>query len=122
MTRDEWTNLAERCQKANTDGKHEMQQLAFDICKGARLNASDFLHWPVTTSLDAITALIEWKLPGIPGDVGIGALTYGETKYHAVLYVGGDDSSHCGDAATPALSACAAFCRAMAALGAPSHD
>jgi hypothetical protein len=68
-----------------------------------------------TDNLGAINALIERELPGVPGDAGIGALAHGETKYHAVLYVGGDDSSHCGDAATPELSACAAFCRAMAA-------
>jgi hypothetical protein len=114
MTRDEWTALAERCEKANPDSWHEMQQLAFYICKGAQLAGFSW-HWPTTTSLEAIAALIKLKLPGIPGDVGIGALAHGETKYHAVLYVGGDDSSHCGDAATPALSACAAFCRAMAA-------
>jgi hypothetical protein len=110
MTRDEWTALALRCEKATGP------TVALDeAINAAALPNYDLPGRPVTASLDAITTLIEWKLPGIPGDVGIGALADGETNYHAVLYVGGDDCSHCGDAATPALSACAAFCRAMAA-------
>jgi hypothetical protein len=134
--KDQWLALAERCEKAkNGDWKLDGDILTLAggvIRKITRLGlrgrtAGSERYFPpgsisvngypipdITASLDVITALIEREFPGIPGDVGIGALAHGETTYHAVLYVGGDDVSHCGDASTPALALCGAFCRAMA--------
>jgi hypothetical protein len=65
----------------------------------------------VSSSIDAITALIGRELPGaLYGsdvfDGRAGAVIDGQTR--------GDMNEHTGSAATEALARCAAFCRAMA--------
>jgi hypothetical protein len=117
----EWLALAERCEKAMEPDRE------IDWCIHAAI-----LNWPAeikprqpgdaeyTASLDAITALIERELPDFHWRI------QGGCKKTGWIQMSGDPRAYIkskakdykigfdGEAATPALALCAAFCRAMA--------
>ena len=122
MNRDEWTALAERCEKA-TGPDREIDIWIENYCGIARFRESH--PWrasidgqgvrsnvrPLTAS-HAVTALIERELPEYSW-----RLHKGQRYITAELWLSGDCDGHrwALDAATPALALCAAFCRAKAA-------
>ena len=133
-TRDEWLELAARCEKATGPDR----DLAKDIARALEMAPDDVVTqgygwredssgwWlatgedarvcpkridppPVLSSLDAITALIERELPGWER-----ASSSHRGEYQASVYTPGYSPPILGHAATEALARCAAFCRAMA--------
>jgi len=110
-TEAEWIALAERCEKA-TGPDRELDAAIYDAVNGGSDAWEAIRKWGGvqwiehhTSSLDAITALIErelncsWRAGNTPSGRGF-ALLGTNTKEHA--------------ASSPALALCAAFCRAMA--------
>lgn len=122
-TREEWLALAERCEKATgadreidlaiaetlgwlifsrEDGQFKIGMTAiWDGAHGPRM----IPHF--TDSIDAITTMIEQKLPGATfklGRDGTGAV-YAQCAGKRII-----------EAAAPALALCAAFCRARAEI------
>ena len=125
-----WVELAERCEKAMGPDREIDAAMAKALglvppgltpgaSRGyeARFSNSAGLVWDApyyTTSLDAIAALIERKLPGWR----VRWHTDGDGVHEAFLEDKGDfdaiDARHTETfAASPALALCAAFCRAM---------
>jgi hypothetical protein len=104
MTRDEWLTLAARCEAATGPNF----QLELEI------NAAVLPNWAlpgsaITASITAITALIELELPDLDGIIPL--------KAGGEAWLWPSRGPYKGwrvTAATPALSTCAAFCRAMA--------
>jgi hypothetical protein len=120
-----WLELAERCEKATDEDRD------IDRCIAAYL-PDGFQTYPIsgfTSSLDAITALIDRELPGWACNSGRTPDEFklvGEPNFTASLIgdirevqFGYDEppeldySNHEGKAATEPLARCAAFCRAM---------
>lgn len=107
-----WTELAERCEKATDEDRD------IDRCIAAYL-PDGFQTYPIsgfTSSLDAITALIDRELPAA------WVWTLGQNIHHRTWGVSinnldsdGAPYSVCWGASShaPALALCAAFCRAM---------
>jgi hypothetical protein len=108
-TKDEWIALAERCEKA-TGSDRDIER-----CMGSLLPEGFQMipYFGFTGSLDAITTLIERELPVCGVRLHI-IPTFAPTRAVAQILVPCDNRTD-GDAATPALALCAAFCRAMAA-------
>jgi hypothetical protein len=122
MTDEEWIALAERCEKATVPD----DRLSFAIDKllfAPRLIRGFKALAPYTASLDAITALTErelpdyhWRIQGGRKDTGWTQMSGDPRAYikakasRLAAHTDGKD----GEAATPALALCAAFCRAMA--------
>jgi hypothetical protein len=121
MTRDEWIALAERCEKA-TGPEREIDAAIHDAVYGGSEACGAVIRWgggvqwiaPYTSSLDAITALIERELPEMRwlcrtnNEGGFGNL------YRKATLDLSDFRAWPCYAATPALALCAAFCRACA--------
>ena len=119
MNRDEWTALAERCEKA-TGPDREIDIWIENYCGIARFRESH--PWrasidgqgvrsnvrPLTASLDAITALIGREFPQFELSISVVA-----EKCSVKLYAPGLGGG-VGVAVTEALARAAAFCRAMA--------
>ena len=118
-TKAEWLALAERCEKAmEPDCQLELQLLSAAIGKRWQLGTDTVPRY--TSSLDAITALIERELPDFHWRI------QGGCKKTGWIQMSGDPRAYIkskakdynigfdGEAATPALALCAAFCRAMA--------
>lgn len=109
MSETNWNDLARRCKTAegeNLDLDYRITRAAFpdDILPVAN----------VTSSLDAITAMIERKLPGLGWEVARWEDDPG-TPYARLMWNEGDTFKSTKEvrAATPALALCAAFCKAM---------
>jgi hypothetical protein len=117
VTKEEWLALAERCEKA-TGPDREIDAALHDAVYGGSEARETFRKWgcgviwikPRTSSLDAITALIERKLPSVTGII---PLTSGDEAW--LWPKDGSPKGWRCNAATPALALCAAFCRAKAA-------
>jgi hypothetical protein len=140
-TKAEWLALAERCEKATgpdreTDGDiaHAAKQFVDYLPRvpdrpwlwAEFVEPDDWECWEApeyTASLDAITALIakelpdyHWRIQGGRKDTGWTQMSGDPRAYikakasRLVAHTDGKD----GEAATPALALCAAFCRAMA--------
>jgi hypothetical protein len=143
MTRDDWIDLAERCEKAarpdreidaliwqavypNASLKHARRGLMIIAADGeVSLSAvtvgghdhpdavaDSFGAHRLTASIEAATALIQRELPEIDGVLPLRA--GGEAWLWPAR--GPSYKGWRVTAATPALSACAAFCRAKAAM------
>jgi hypothetical protein len=131
MTRDEWLELATRCEKATGPDR----ELDGDIAHAAKqfvdylprvperpwlwaefVEPDDWECWEApeyTASLDAITALIERELPDAMGNVQFGKSVFPASgDYVAQLIIGEPD--YTAEGWTPALALCAAFAKAMA--------
>jgi hypothetical protein len=76
----------------------------------------------LTASIDAITSLIEREPGYFSGYMPLGKVTgFSDiVLYRGLLGLPGSSKAFAGDAATPALALCAAFCRAMHDKGARS--
>lgn len=128
MTRDEWLELATRCEKAT--GRDSLLDdailTALDYRGGYmgddgspewQKNGSYAISGPITSSLDNVTALIERELPDVTGII---PLTGGDEAW--LWPKNGNPKGWRCNAATPALALCAAFCRAMAEKTTPTKD
>ena len=116
-----WVELAERCEQATGPDRKIDWAIVEAIGKAdfyRTYATKPLLHKGLvptyTTSLDAITALIERELPGWR----VRWHTDGDGVHEAFLEDKGDfdaiDARHTETfAASPALALCAAFCRAM---------
>jgi hypothetical protein len=140
MTRDEWLELSARCEKA-TGPNREIDAAIMAALGGFRVTAESQAvsiwemrkaataraHGPMvlgnlSSSLDAITALIERELPEaefnstgkVQGD-GVGGLK----RYAYAWLVIGPRQYGGVVVASEALGRCATFCRAMAERTAP---
>ena len=106
----DWVRLAERCEQAMGPDRDIERCMCSLIPEGFQtLPNAGF-----TSSLDAITALIDRELPGWR----VRWHTDGDGVHEAFLEDKGDfdaiDARHTETfAASPALALCAAFCRAM---------
>jgi hypothetical protein len=137
-TKAEWIALAERCEKATGSDREidaaVMAALRFVKHGWFEHDGAKEWHWAIegtgvffkgrlTASLDAITALIErelpdyhWRIQGGRKDTGWTQMSGDPRAYikakasRLVQHTDGKD----GEAATPAIALCAAFCRAMA--------
>lgn len=106
-----WLELAERCEGA------ALPDLGLDQAVHAAVHGrADPLAAGYTASLDAIVALIEERLPGRSWGTGKPGRR-GKAARGTIAKAPGErgvNTHHHGNAATPALALCAAFCRAMA--------
>ena len=107
-----WLALAGRCEKATGPDRDIERCMAAYIPDGFQTMPNGGF----TESLDVITALIERELPGGSWFVGKGRTRLEEPLGGARIFAdeAGDNCIGEGEAATPALALCAAFCRAMA--------
>lgn len=114
--REEWLALAERCEKAT--GPDREIDFDIDVARHAPKRIRGFQALaPYTASIDAITALIERKLPRWSWSASLS-----ETRKFAQADLGRSYPTNrrvTTEHKTPALALCAAFCRAKAEV---SHD
>ena len=123
--RDTWTALAERCEAAKEpDRKIDagiMTALGFDWVgvidhgaagrKGGTIISKQKARF--TDSTDAILALIKQELLGFKATV----CSAGWAILFRPRLPDEESNFECGEAATPALALCAAFCRVKAEVG-----
>jgi hypothetical protein len=114
-----WLALAERCEQATGPDRVIddllMRYLGY-VWKVGRWNSPDMSSWLYgdrTSSLDAITALIERELVDWDWSANYSFEKTGKRRGLAWLTFDGRRVIQ-GRSATPALALCAAFCRAMA--------
>lgn len=123
----EWLELARRCEQATgadrSIGNAILEAIGYRMngvadCGGISWLREEPYEWfegEPTSSLDAITALVEGELPGTSWRLHK-VPTSSPTRATAEILLHYERRFH-GEAATPALALCAAFCRAMAERG-----
>lgn len=115
MSKETWLALAARCEKAAGPDRDIERCIAAILPDG-------FQTYPIrgytcsldaiTALIDAITALIERELPGWYWQTQ--SETYHNKAKALLRSLVGEWIAAAGDAKTPPLALCAAFCRAMA--------